>query len=41
MATISHIVEECKGTRFEGGVATLHDCGLTAVKWLEELDVRL
>ncbi|KAF0710579.1 Uncharacterized protein FWK35_00036873 [Aphis craccivora] len=39
--TIKHIVEECQRTRFEGGVTILHDCGPTAIKWLEELDVRL
>ena len=39
--TTSHIVEECQRTRFEGGVATLHACGQMAIKWLEELDIRL
>jgi hypothetical protein len=39
--TTSHIVEECQRTRFEGGVAILHVCGPMAIKWLEELDIRL
>jgi hypothetical protein len=39
--TTSHIVEECQSRRFEGGIATLHICGPMAIKWLEELDIRL
>jgi len=39
--TTSHIVEECQRTRFEGGIATLLACGPMAIKWLEELDIRL
>lgn len=39
--TTSHIVEECQRRRFEGGIATLHICGPMAIKWLEELDIRL
>jgi len=39
--SITHIVESCPSTKFEEGLAQLHEGGSAAAKWLEELVVRL
>jgi len=39
--TIKHIVEECPTTKFEGGIAKLHESKTEAINWLNNLDIPL
>jgi len=41
MQTIRHIAETCPITMFEEGLTKLHEGGAAAVKWLDELKIRL
>ncbi|VVC33100.1 Hypothetical protein CINCED_3A001511 [Cinara cedri] len=41
MQTIKHMVESCPITMFKEGLTKLHEGGPTAIKWLEELNIRL
>lgn len=37
--SIKYIVDTCPSIKFEEGFEKLHDCGLAAVKWLEEFTI--
>jgi len=39
--TIYHIVQTCPNTKFEGGLAKLHEGSPAAAKWCDELTIRL
>jgi len=39
--TIKHIVEECPITKFEGGIAKLHEAKTEAINWLNNLEIPL
>ena len=39
--TIDHIVNVYSQRKFDGGLSGLHECGVEAVKWLENLDIDL
>ncbi|VVC35567.1 Hypothetical protein CINCED_3A018421 [Cinara cedri] len=39
--TIKHIVEECPITKFEEGIAKLHEANSEAINWLNNLEIPL
>jgi len=41
MQTIKHVVESCPISTIKEGLTKLHEGGPTAIKWLEELKIRL
>jgi len=36
--TIRHIIDACPNTKFEGGIAKLHEAGTEAVEWITSLE---
>jgi len=39
--TIRHMVKECSPTKFLGGIEKIHTASVDAIKWMENLCVRL